>query len=172
MSDVTVLSRERVEVPGAGTFRCAVGRSGFIRDKREGDGATPVGRHRLLRLLYRPDLFPTPPITGLPCRPIAPTDGWCDDPNHPDYNQPISLPHSARHERLWRDDRVYDLILVTDQNSDPVVPGQGSAIFMHAARPDFSPTEGCVALAQADLLHVLRRLEPGSRLVVPETLAP
>lgn len=129
------------------------------RDKREGDGATPIGSFPLRRVLYRPDRL-APPETALPAAPLSPHDGWCDDPGHPSYNQQVCLPFDGRCERLWRKDHVYDVIVVLGYNDNPVIAGKGSAIFLHVAKPDFAPTEGCVALSQADLLSVLAQCGP------------
>jgi len=138
-------------------FRCALGRAGVRLDKREGDGATPQARMALRGVLYRPDRLARPD-TGLPVRALTPMDGWCDDPAAPDYNRPVALPHAARHERLWREDAIYDVIVELGWNDDPVLPGRGSAIFLHVARPHYAPTEGCVALARDDLLALLAAL--------------
>ena len=150
---------------GERRFRCALGRGGVRSDKREGDGATPTGAWPMRRLLYRADRVGTP-ATALPAAPIAPQDGWCDDPADPAYNRPVPLPYPARHERLWREDEIYDLLIVLGHNDDPVVPGLGSAIFLHIARTDWGPTEGCVALARADLEALLAQARPGDRVVV------
>ena len=123
-------------------------------------------RFRFRRALWRPDRWPSAPATRLPLLPLARDDGWCDDPADPDYNRPIRLPHPARHERMWRDDALYDLVLVIGHNDDPPVPGLGSAIFVHVARPDFGPTEGCVALARADLAALAARLAPDDALTI------
>lgn len=139
---------------GARTLRCALGRGGVRIDKREGDGATPVAVLPLRRVLYRADRVAIP-RTALPREPIGPNDGWCDDPMHPDYNRMIRLPHPARAESLWRTDAVYDLLVVLGWNDQPVEPGRGSAIFLHLARPDYAPTDGCVALAETDLRALL-----------------
>lgn len=149
----------------AGRWRCAIGRGGVRRHKREGDGATPVGAWSLRRLLYRPDRL-SPPETALPSAPLAPDDGWCDDPADPQYNRPVRFPFAASHERLWRDDEIYDLLVVLAHNDDPLRPDAGSAIFLHVARPDYGPTEGCVALARDDLLRYLREATTGSRVRV------
>nr|WP_255575222.1 L,D-transpeptidase family protein [Caldovatus aquaticus] len=141
---------------GVGVFRCALGRGG-VRDpraKREGDGATPAALLPLRRVLWRADRV-AKPRCAVPAEPIAPEDGWCDAPRHPDYNRPVRLPHPARCERLWRADAVYDILGVLGWNDAPVEPGRGSAIFLHLARPDYAPTEGCVALAERDLRAVL-----------------
>jgi L,D-peptidoglycan transpeptidase YkuD (ErfK/YbiS/YcfS/YnhG family) len=130
--------------------RCALGRGGLRPDKREGDGATPVGTFPLRRVLWRADRLDRP-ATALPVAPIARDDGWCDDPADPRYNRPVRLPYPARHEALWRDDALYDLLVVLGHNDDPPVPGLGSAIFLHCARPDYAATEGCIAFDLADL---------------------
>ena len=143
--------------------RCALGRAGIGRKTREGDGITPIGRFPLRQVLYRADRI-AQPVAPFPCRPIEPGDGWCDDPVSPDYNGLVTRPHPAGHERLWRDDALYDLIVVVGFNDDPVVRGAGSAIFMHVARPDYGATEGCVALALDDLRSVLARCDATSQL--------
>jgi L,D-peptidoglycan transpeptidase YkuD (ErfK/YbiS/YcfS/YnhG family) len=146
-------------------LRCILGKGGVRADKREGDGATPVGCFALRRVFYRPDRVPAP-VTGLPVAALTPRDGWCDDPAHPDYNRPVNLPHPARHEAMWRDDHAYDVVVVLGYNDDPPVPGLGSAIFMHLARPDGAGTEGCVALALPDLLEILEHCDAATRLCV------
>ena len=133
---------------------CAVGRGGIVRRKTEGDGATPAGTWPLRRVLFRPDRLSTP-RTGLRVDPIAENAGWCDAPEHPAYNQEIRHPFPASAERLWRADEVYDVIVVLGYNDAPVVPGAGSAIFFHIARPDFAPTAGCVAVSVPEMLQVL-----------------
>lgn len=152
---------------GADQMRCALGRSG-IRDgtlKSEGDGATPTGCFALRRALYRADRL-APPETALDMQPINPNDGWCDDPGDAAYNQPVTLPYAASTESLWRTDAVYDVIVILGHNDDPPVPGRGSAIFMHVARPGYTPTEGCVALTMPDLQAVLARCGPGDRICI------
>ena len=150
-----------------GEDRCALGRSGVIEagDKREGDGFSPLGAWPLRRVFFRPDRGP-PPGTALATRAISPKDGWCDDPADPAYNRLIQKPYPASHEDLWRADGVYDLIVELGHNDDPPIPGLGSAIFLHLARPGFTPTEGCVALERAALEAVLRQAEPGAVLEI------
>lgn len=150
----------------AGTrYRCALGRGGRVEDKREGDGATPVGCFALRRVMYRPDRM-DPPETLLRVSALAPDDGWCDDAGDPQYNRQVRLPYPARCESLWRDDGIYDLIVTIGHNDDPAIPGLGSAIFVHIARPGYSPTEGCVALARADLVALLRDWSARTRIRV------
>jgi L,D-peptidoglycan transpeptidase YkuD (ErfK/YbiS/YcfS/YnhG family) len=150
---------------GGHRFRCALGRGGRRRDKREGDGATPIGSWTMRRLVYRADRL-APPETALPISVIGRTDGWCDAPGDPRYNLPVTLPYPASAETLWREDGVYDLIVPLGYNDAPVLAGAGSAIFLHLARADFSPTEGCVALTLPDLLIVLGEASPQSRVIV------
>jgi L,D-peptidoglycan transpeptidase YkuD (ErfK/YbiS/YcfS/YnhG family) len=143
--------------------RCAVGPAGIRQDKHEGDGVTPAGRFPMRRVLWRADRLARPE-TALPLAAIAPQDGWCDDPADRNYNRPVTLPYPASAERLWREDAVYDVIVVLGHNDDPPVPGRGSAIFLHVARPDYAPTQGCVALALPDLLALLRDCGPDTAL--------
>ncbi len=150
---------------GARRIRCALGRSGIAGDKREGDGATPAGTLSLLRVLYRPDRV-VPPDTDLALAALRPGDGWCDAPDDASYNQQVRLPHGASCEALWRDDHVYDLIVVTDYNAVPVAPHRGSAIFLHVARPGYAPTEGCIAFALEDLRLILNVWRPADRVRV------
>jgi len=144
---------------------CALGRAGISRRKREGDGASPAGSFLMRRLLYRPDREALP-LTKLPVRALAIADGWCDDPDDAAYNRPVALPYKASAERLWREDRLYDLVVVLGYNDDPPVPDKGSAIFLHIARDGYGPTEGCVALSRADLLEVLKTADADSHVVI------
>lgn len=148
-------------VAGGRAIPVALGRAGPSVRKREGDGHTPVGRYRIVRALYRADRAAAP-RTRLPLAAIRADDGWSDDPADRRYNRPVKLPVSTSHERMWRDDALYDLVLVMDHNSRPRVPGHGSAVFIHSARPGFRPTEGCVALRPADLRRLVERLAPGA----------
>lgn len=153
--------------PGIGPLRVALGRGGTGFDKREGDGRTPAGRFRILELLYRPDRMPRP-STRLPARPLKPGDGWCDEAADRRYNRPVRLPiggpRPISHERMWRDDGLYDLVLVIDHNTRPRVAGRGSAVFVHLARPGLAPTEGCIALRRADMRRFIARLGPCQRI--------
>jgi L,D-peptidoglycan transpeptidase YkuD (ErfK/YbiS/YcfS/YnhG family) len=126
---------------------------------------TPAGRYPLRRVLYRADRLPTP-TSALPVAALAPDDGWCDDPADAAYNRPVKLPYGGRHERLWRDDGLYDVIVVIGHNDDPVVPGRGSAVFLHVAGPGYPPTDGCVALALRDLLELLAAVSRDDHLVI------
>src|SRR5579863_9826678 len=157
-------SAGRLSWPG-GAAVAACGWGGVRPDKREGDGATPAGRFPLLEGLYRADRI-LAPSTGLPICALRPDDGWVDDPADPRYNQLVSLPYPAHHEEMWRADGVYDLVVVIGYNTDPPLPGRGSAIFLHVARPDFAPTVGCIAIARDVLAGLLGSLGPGSMITI------
>jgi L,D-peptidoglycan transpeptidase YkuD (ErfK/YbiS/YcfS/YnhG family) len=145
---------------GALEFRCAVGRAGVVAAaaKREGDGATPAGRFALRDGFFRADRVTA--ASPLPFRPIAPDMWWDDDPASPAYNKLRRGAPAAHPERLWREDNVYDWIVPLGWNDAPPVPGRGSAIFLHAAQPNFTPTAGCLAIAAADWRHLLAHLTP------------
>lgn len=147
------------------TFPFAIGAGGIKRDKVEGDMATPVGEFPFRRVFYRADRL-SRPHTSLPIKAIEPIDGWCDDISDPLYNQYVQLPYKGRHEKLWREDNVYDIILVIGHNDDPIEKGKGSAVFVHICRPELTPTHGCVALSQDNLLQILAECSPQSCLVV------
>ena len=133
---------------------CAIGRSGLTAIKREGDGGTPMGVLALRVVLYRADQVRRP-RTPHPARAIRPDDGWCDAAGDRNYNRPVVRPYPASSEELWRPDRLYDVVGVLDYNIAPRARGRGSCIFLHVARPDFAPTEGCIALRSPDLLRLL-----------------
>lgn len=152
---------------GAATAPCALGRDGVCAasDKRERDGKTPAGLWPIRQVLWRADRL-SRPATALPARPINPADGWCDAPSDPLYNQPVTLPYPASAEQMWREDGLYDLVAILGYNDDPVIPGAGSAIFLHIARPGFEPTEGCVAVAPDDIRRLLSLASPGSLISI------
>jgi L,D-peptidoglycan transpeptidase YkuD (ErfK/YbiS/YcfS/YnhG family) len=160
----TAFSDGHFDLAGLQT-RCALGAGGVVEAaaKREGDGASPLGEWPLRTLRFRADRTAGPP-TALPRLALAPEDGWCDAPGDPAYNRPVRHPYPASAERLWRDDHVYDLLVDLGYNDDPVIPGAGSAIFLHLARGDYAPTQGCVGLALHDLRALLTLAGPGDRL--------
>ena len=143
----------------------ALGRAGIRADKREGDGSTPRGRFRPLRLWWRADRLPRP-RTLLPVRPIGRNDAWCEDPRDRRYNRPFQRAAREGGDRLRRDDHLYDLIIEIDHNTRPRIAGRGSAVFVHLARPKFASTAGCVALRLRDLQVLLGRLTPRTRILI------
>jgi L,D-peptidoglycan transpeptidase YkuD (ErfK/YbiS/YcfS/YnhG family) len=148
---------------GAGSRRCAIGPAGIARKISEGDGVTPLGVFSLREAFYRADRV-AKPKSILPVRAIARDDGWCDAPEDQNYNRLVKLPYPASAESLWREDHLYDIVAVIGFNDDPVYAGKGSAIFLHYARPDFSPTQGCIGLKREDLLEALEQLQPGDKI--------
>lgn len=156
---------------GSLQFPCAVGRSGIVARKFEGDGGTPAGLFPLREVRYRPDRLTDKPKTGLIAYPTLKTDGWCDDPEDIAYNKIVTLPHQTDAEAMWREDHAYDVLAVIGYNDAPAIPGRGSAIFLHVARPDgdtgnFLPTAGCVALAMENLLAVLALCTPATKIQI------
>lgn len=154
----------RLSWPG-GSTRAAIGRAGVSRHKVEGDGATPEGVFPLVAAFYRADRV-SPLRTRLPMQALAPNDAWVDDPVDSNYNRLVGLPYPAHTEAMWLDDAVYDLLVVIGYNTAPVVPGAGSAIFLHVARPDFAPTSGCIAVAAPVLAALMPLLGPGSKITI------
>ncbi len=158
----TVVARPSDRTKGEvviGTLRipCALGRSGPKRRKREGDGATPRALLKPVAIFVRPGPFR--PRTRLPVGTIRRSDGWCDDVRSFRYNKRVALPFAGSHERMWREDRLYDVVIDTDWNRVPAVRGGGSAIFIHIAREGFRPTEGCIALSPKGMRSLLARID-------------
>ena len=152
---------------GVRSMKCSIGRSGAIDPARktEGDGATPIGDWPLRGILLRPDKVAFPAALALPWRWLRPDDGWSDDMRDPDYNRPVRHPHPYSAERLWRDDGLYDAIVVLGHNDAPPTSGAGSAIFLHCWH-DGAPTEGCAAIDRDTLLALLPELHPGDVLAI------
>jgi L,D-peptidoglycan transpeptidase YkuD (ErfK/YbiS/YcfS/YnhG family) len=142
-----------------------LGKGGVKVDKKEGDGATPAGTFPLRKVLYRSDRVDMPK-TKLARDEITPDTGWCDDPADGEYNREVILPYPAHHEELFRDDHIYDVVVVLGYNDDPVVKGRGSAVFLHLARENYTPTEGCVAVSLADMVRILEEVSEDTVLTV------
>ena len=147
------------------TIPVALGRGGILANKREGDGGTPRGTYRPLRLWWRADRHPRP-RTYLPVRPIRPDDAWCEDPSDRRYNRPIRLGPDRTGDRLRREDHLYDFIIEIDHNARPRIADRGSAVFLHLARTGFSPTAGCVSMTKSAMLRLLRRIGPRTRIII------
>jgi L,D-peptidoglycan transpeptidase YkuD (ErfK/YbiS/YcfS/YnhG family) len=150
-------------------FPCMLGRSGIVSNKREGDGGTPAGVFPLREVRYRPDRMAPPSTKGLPVLAARASDGWCDAPADPGYNRLVQLPYPASVEKIWRDDRLYDLLAVIGYNDAPPISGRGSAIFLHVARVDgdsgkFAPTVGCVSMPVESLVAVLGACSAATRI--------
>jgi len=150
---------------GAGKRRAAIGPGGIAIKTGEGDGITPRGTFPIREVFYRADRVKNLQI-ALPLRKIARDDGWCDAPDDQLYNRLVKLPYPASAENMWREDHLYDLVAVLGYNDNPVVRGKGSAIFLHLAKPDYSVTQGCVAMAMDDLLAAIEQLKPGDQAAI------
>ena len=158
-------STRGVLLAGGLRVACALGRSGRNHRKKEGDGSTPVGCWKLQQLRYRGDRC-LPPRTGLRTHRMTAAEGWCDGPADRNYNRPVRLPYPASHEALYRDDALYDLLVVLSHNRLPRVHGLGSAIFFHLADEKFDPTAGCVAVSRRDMIRVLALCGPKTVLAI------
>jgi L,D-peptidoglycan transpeptidase YkuD (ErfK/YbiS/YcfS/YnhG family) len=162
-----VLTRQGLRFAGR-LWPCTIGRGGVRVDKREGDGATPAGVHRLVGMLYRPDRMAQPSDWAVP---IHPRDLWSDDPRDQDYNLMVRAPYTPSHERLRRADPLYDLVILTDWNWPHAERGRGSAIFLHAWRRPGAPTAGCIAFDPTDLRRIAPMIRLSTKLIVPQALA-
>lgn len=152
---------------GNKVFPCSIGKNGFNRDKKEGDDTTPIGEFLFREVFYRADRITLGQLKpGLPCRALQQNDGWCDDINSDDYNKYITLPYAHNHENLWREDNIYDIIIVIGYNDNPILKGKGSAIFLHIARENYEPTAGCIALAKEDLLTIVPQLGAETKIKI------
>ena len=139
-------------------YSCHIGKMGISNNKREGDGTTPAGAFPLRKVFYRADKINRNSIkTSLPVEAITQYDGWCDDPTNSEYNKKVKLPFAGNHEKLWREDDAYDLIIVVGYNDNPVIKGKGSAIFIHINKK-FPPTAGCISFSKNDLLTIIATL--------------
>ena len=150
---------------GGLTIPVALGRGGILANKREGDGGTPRGSFHPRQLWWRADRH-VRPRTRLPTRPIRPEDAWCEDPADRQYNRPLRLTAGSGADRLTRADHLYDFIVEIDHTTRPRSAGRGSAVFLHLARPNYAPTAGCVSMSRGAMLRLLRRLSPGTRIVI------
>jgi len=150
---------------GNEVFSITHGRGGIKQDKVEGDGATPVGSFPFRSVYYRKDRVDALQ-TALPKIEITRDQGWCDDPEDSMYNRSVTLPYPARHEEMWREDHLYDIVIVVGHNDDPVVKNKGSAVFIHLKHENGTPTAGCIGLEKEALIQVLKTATLESCLIV------
>ena len=144
-------------------FRCALGKAGIKKKKKEGDNVTPKGTFKITKMYYRQDKIKN--ITSLIKKiKIKNNMGWCDDPNSIHYNKQIKLPNKFSHEKLYRKDNLYDLFLVLNYNTNPVIKNKGSAIFLHLAKKNYTPTKGCIGLNKIHLLKILEIIKPNTKI--------
>ena len=135
-------------------LKCSIGKSGIRSQKKEGDFATPKGEFKLGLLYYRKDRIKLPKCKIIK-KIIKKNTGWCDDSKSRKYNREISFPFKYRAEKLYRKDKIYDLLIVIKYNYKPTVKKKGSAIFLHLADKKYKPTKGCVAIAKKDFMKIL-----------------
>jgi len=146
-------------------FRCAVGKAGIGEKKREGDNVTPSGTFKIVKIYYRSDRIKKISSKFRAIK-ITKNMGWCDDPNNKNYNQLINLPSRCDHEKLFKKNNIYDIILVLNYNMKPVVKNKGSAIFIHVAKKNYQPTRGCIALKKIDLLKLLSKIRKNVKIKI------
>lgn len=144
-------------------YKCSIGNGGFSNKKREGDRCTPIGVFQVTDILYRKDKLKHL-VSNYDLQIISPSDGWCDDPNSKDYNKKIKFPFANSAEDLFRQDDRYDIVCVTNHNQNPIIPGAGSAIFIHVASKNYSTTEGCIALSLKDLTKIISTLTKTTKI--------
>ena len=152
---------------GNKVFPCVIGKNGVSKLKKEGDGKTPIGKHQIVGMLYRPDRIEQPRKWALP---IRPNHIWSDDVKDSNYNLMGTAPSSFSHERLFRPNNIYDLVIITNWNWPYAIKGRGSAIFIHSWKKEGKPTEGCIALSKSNLLKIAKYIDFGTQLIVPEIL--
>ena len=148
-----------------GQYPCAIGREGLTKNKIEGDLKTPVGKFRFKKIYYRADKLGKI-IFNIPSQIILKDDGWCDDPKSKFYNQYIQFPFDGSAERLYREDDLYDILCVVNYNTDPIVPGKGSAIFLHISKPNFKGTEGCVAIEKSNMIKLAKNIDSKTEMLI------
>jgi L,D-peptidoglycan transpeptidase YkuD (ErfK/YbiS/YcfS/YnhG family) len=161
---IEIYSSEKAVFKGK-EYKCAIGKNGVVENKIEGDGKTPRGCFEIRKVLFRKDRIEKPQ-TDLLIEEIQENDGWCDDVNDKNYNQQIKLPYNSSHEKLWRDDEVYDIVVVLGFNDNPIVREKGSAIFMHITRGNYSPTDSCIAFKKEDLLEILKNCDKNTLISI------
>jgi len=137
--------------------KCALGKRGIGKKKKEGDFVTPMGLFKIKYLLYRKDKIKKIK-TKLKKIAIRKNMGWCDDPKSSQYNKLIRLPHNYNYEKLYKKNNIYDIVLVLDYNMSPIKKNKGSAIFIHVARNNYNDTEGCVAIRKVNLLKIIKEI--------------
>jgi L,D-peptidoglycan transpeptidase YkuD (ErfK/YbiS/YcfS/YnhG family) len=144
-------------------FRCALGKNGIKKKIKEGDNITPKGKFKLIKIYYRQDKIKKIKSSIKKIK-IKKNMGWCDDPKSNFYNQQIKLPSKFGHEKLYRNDRIYDLLVVLNYNTKPIIKNKGSAIFIHIAKKNYKPTAGCIALKKIDLIRLLQIIKKNTKI--------
>ena len=144
--------------------KCAIGKKGIGYKKKEGDLITPSGQFRIKYILYRKDRLNI--STKLKKKVIKKNMGWCDDPKSSHYNKLVRLPFAYKHEKLFKKENIYDIILVLNYNMSPIKKNKGSAIFIHVAKNNFKKTEGCVAIKKLSLVKLIGKINPNTKVKI------
>ena len=144
-------------------FRCALGKNGIKKKVIEGDFVTPKGKYKLIKIYYRPDRIKkiNSPLKKVM---IKKNMGWCDDVNSKYYNKQIKINDKISHEKLYRKDSLYDILVVLNYNLNPIIRGKGSAIFLHVAKKNYSKTQGCIALKRNELLNLVSKIKKSTQI--------
>ena len=148
-------------------LQCAIGRNGLTRNKKEGDLHTPIGKFHFNKVYYRADKLGNMKFK-IENSIIKKDDGWCDDQDSEFYNQHIKFPFKGSAEHLYREDSIYDIVCTLNYNTSPIIPGRGSAIFLHIARHDFAGTEGCIAIEKDALLEIVTNITNDSKISIED----
>jgi L,D-peptidoglycan transpeptidase YkuD (ErfK/YbiS/YcfS/YnhG family) len=146
-------------------FRCALGKGGVKKKIIEGDNITPKGIFKIIKIYYRPDKI-RKIKTLIKKIKIKKNMGWCDDPNSDFYNKQIKLPTKLSHEKLYRNDNLYDLIAVLNYNTNPIIKNKGSAIFMHIRKDSYKKTKGCIALKREHLIMIISKIKKNTKIKI------
>ena len=146
-------------------FKCALGKAGIGEKKREGDNVTPTGTFKIVKIYYRSDRVKKI-SSKLRLIEITKNMGWCDDPNSKNYNKLINLPSKYSHEKLFKKNNIYNVIVVLNYNMKPIIKNKGSAIFIHIAKNNYQPTQGCIALKKNDLLKLLSKISRNIKIKI------
>ena len=146
-------------------FRCALGKNGIRQKEREGDFVTPKGKYKLIKIYYRADRIKKirSPLKKIK---IKKNMGWCDDVNSKYYNKQIKINKKISHEKLYRKDKVYDIVVVLNYNINPIIKGKGSAIFLHVAKKNYKKTQGCIALKKSELLNLVSKIKKNTQIKI------
>jgi len=146
-------------------FKCSIGKNGLSKKKVEGDKKTPKGIFGIEHLYYRKDRIELPK-TYLKTIQIKPYMGWSDDVNFRNkYNKLIKVNKNIHHEKLFRNDYKYDLLIPIKYNFNKSIPGKGSCIFIHLTN-NYKPTAGCIAVQKKDFLIMIKLIKKNTKIKI------
>ena len=146
-------------------IKCSIGKRGITVKKIEGDNKTPAGTFRFKSIFYRKDRVPKIK-TSLQKIVITKKMGWCDDVNSNFYNKLIKFPFNKSAEKFWIKDNIYDVIIILNYNMNPILKNKGSAVFLHVARKNYTPTKGCIAISKKDMYFLISKINTKTKLII------